>query len=509
MLFVLCIFSASSAYPQVVKGKFLSNTNNLTVIKVWGSHEERGYAVGHLMADKIETLLSNYIRGRFPSNYYLYARVLLQDSTHLKFEEKYIEEAEAMIEGMKSVRSISSDYLDILIANSFLDILGFLGSENNENSKYGCSSLMSWGTATSGTFLQGKSIITRNLDWEPDTNLCANQVMVIHIPSESNEQPWAMIGFAGQMGVLSGTNASGLTVFQHVLHVASGAAPLAAQFEPIWMTLRKALEERDYNNDGKNNTADVQAALSSNPQGYAASCIISSMASSDTNVSATDSLVALVSEVTHAEPRLTFRSTAYNDSIPNQNLYAANAPIKRENALDFEPRYFSVINSLGTGLMIDSSRSWNIMRDSSRVVDGNIELIQVIPEMKLLRISVFRNLQCAYSTQPVNFGLDSLFSPVVHTSDTRMMVSGYNLEQNYPNPFNPNTVIRFSVPERSHVTINVYNQLGEKTDILLSDEKDAGTYSISWSGVKRPSGVYYYEMVTENSHLVKKLVLIK
>ncbi|MBI5726456.1 MAG: hypothetical protein HY965_01280, partial [Ignavibacteriales bacterium] len=337
MLLVLCIFSASSVFPQTVKGKFLSNANNLTVIKVWGSHQERGYAVGSLMADKIETLLNNYIRGRFPSNYYLYARLLLQDSTHLKFEEKYIEEAKAMIEGMKSVRAISSDYLDLLIANSFLDILGFLSSENNESSKYGCSSLMSWGNATSGTFLQGKSIITRNLDWEPDTNLCAHQVMVIHIPSETNEQPWAMIGFVGQMGVLSGTNASGLTVFQHVLHVASGAAPLSAQFEPIWMTLRKSLEERDYNNDGKNNTADVQAALSSHPQGYAASCIISSMASADTGSSSADSLVALVSEVTHAEPRLTFRSTAYNDSIPAQNLYAANAPIKRENARDFEP----------------------------------------------------------------------------------------------------------------------------------------------------------------------------
>jgi hypothetical protein len=51
----------------------------------------------------------------------------------------------------------------------------------------------------------------------------------------------------------------------------------------------------------------------------------------------------------------------------------------------------------------------------------------------------------------------------------------YSLMQNYPNPFNPSTAIRFSIPAVSYVTLELFNALGEKVEVLVS-RIQAGSY---------------------------------
>jgi hypothetical protein len=141
------------------------------------------------------------------------------------------------------------DYIDVLVFNSFLDIAKLLGV-TFRNSPMGCSSLMDWGDATSGTDLDGKSVISRHLDWDPASALVSNQIMAIHIPSEADEQPWLLIGFAGHIFALSGLNESGLSAFMNVLSDFYGNAQHNKAYEPIWLTIRKLLESTDFNNDG-------------------------------------------------------------------------------------------------------------------------------------------------------------------------------------------------------------------------------------------------------------------
>jgi hypothetical protein len=85
----------------------------------------------------------------------------------------------------------------------------------------------------------------------------------------------------------------------------------------------------------------------------------------------------------------------------------------------------------------------------------------------------------------------------------------YVLKQNYPNPFNPSTTIEFSLPGRANVQLNVYNILGRKIAQLANGNYEAGNYSIVFDAKNLPSGVYFYQLKTDNFNEVKKMQLVK
>lgn len=93
-------------------------------------------------------------------------------------------------------------------------------------------------------------------------------------------------------------------------------------------------------------------------------------------------------------------------------------------------------------------------------------------------------------------------------SDTYNPAS-FALQQNYPNPFNPSTTISYSLPERTYVTLSVYNQLGQKVATLFSGEKEAGQYSVTWDAGNMASGVYVCTLQAVKFSTSKKLLLVK
>jgi 5'-nucleotidase / UDP-sugar diphosphatase len=68
------------------------------------------------------------------------------------------------------------------------------------------------------------------------------------------------------------------------------------------------------------------------------------------------------------------------------------------------------------------------------------------------------------------------------------------LQGNYPNPFNPSTTISYALPYASHVTITVFNSLGQEVATLVDGTVGAGTHAVRWNAASAASGVYFYRM---------------
>ncbi len=88
------------------------------------------------------------------------------------------------------------------------------------------------------------------------------------------------------------------------------------------------------------------------------------------------------------------------------------------------------------------------------------------------------------------------------------------MEQNYPNPFNPSTVIKFSLPVDSKVTIDIYNTLGEKVDRLVNQEYSTGNHDVNFDASYLSNGIYYYTFNAQDNNgavfvSTKKMVLMK
>lgn len=106
-----------------------------------------------------------------------------------------------------------------------------------------------------------------------------------------------------------------------------------------------------------------------------------------------------------------------------------------------------------------------------------------------------------------------LLEPGTHTvivNKSPEQITHFRLNQNYPNPFNPRTMISYSLPQTSTVTLKVYDIMGRTVATLLLNEKKAtGNYEISFNGANLASGVYFYRLQAEKFIETKQMVLIK
>ncbi|MBI2278941.1 MAG: T9SS type A sorting domain-containing protein [Candidatus Brennerbacteria bacterium] len=98
-----------------------------------------------------------------------------------------------------------------------------------------------------------------------------------------------------------------------------------------------------------------------------------------------------------------------------------------------------------------------------------------------------------------------------------LLPASYSLHQNYPNPFNPSTTIEFTLPDRSHIRLAVYNVIGQEVATLIDEEVSAGTHRTTWDASGLPSGIYFVRIEAHSDRSVganaftatKKMVLLR
>jgi len=108
-------------------------------------------------------------------------------------------------------------------------------------------------------------------------------------------------------------------------------------------------------------------------------------------------------------------------------------------------------------------------------------------------------------------GIWRLRYPEISTTvdDVKGVPTGFTLEQNYPNPFNSSTKIKFSIHSAGRVSLKVYTILGSVVEDLVDKTMAPGTYQVEFSPAKLSSGVFFYSLVSHESRITKKLILMK
>jgi len=119
-----------------------------------------------------------------------------------------------------------------------------------------------------------------------------------------------------------------------------------------------------------------------------------------------------------------------------------------------------------------------------------------------------------YRLKQINLSGTVHYSDAVNPQSTTAVAPApkptvYSMSQNYPNPFNPSTNIDFTLPQDSHVRLEVYNLIGQKVMTLMDEVKPAGYYTVKLDGTNLASGMYIYRLSTGQHTFLKKLVLVK
>ncbi|MCP4633533.1 MAG: T9SS type A sorting domain-containing protein [candidate division Zixibacteria bacterium] len=107
------------------------------------------------------------------------------------------------------------------------------------------------------------------------------------------------------------------------------------------------------------------------------------------------------------------------------------------------------------------------------------------------------------TSEEINFGVET------SVYEDGEIPSVFSLSQNFPNPFNAQTSINYSIAERSDVTLEVYNILGQNTATLVNENQNAGTYTVNWDASNISSGIYFYKLTAGEREFTKRMSLLK
>ncbi len=149
---------------------------------------------------------------------------------------------------------------------------------------------------------------------------------------------------------------------------------------------------------------------------------------------------------------------------------------------------------------VPSSGNSFIILNTSGTIDSNFVSLDI---QDGLYLSVIKN-----STN-ITLIVDSVGVLDVEEISDGEIVNDFSLSQNYPNPFNPSTNIQFALPQAGFVTLEVFSITGERVDVLISQELNAGKYNYEWNGSNLTSGIYFYRLNAGNFVETRKMMLLK
>lgn len=232
-------------------------------------------------------------------------------------------------------------------------------------------------------------------------------------------------------------------------------------------------------------------------------------------------------QVTTSDGRAEFVRTALTTDITRAALLATDFPVLRGN-LD------SIVEQAGPTVSIATAPGI-VAADSAAIVirydDAELTASGSFGYEQTLRIFRWNtgSGQWTLVGGDVDTAHNEVFCPVTtggtyaaFTTDVAtdigetepVLPHGFGLNQNYPNPFNARTTIRFSIPERMQVSIDVLNLLGQRVATITRSEYAEGIHEVEWDGSdgrgrELASGLYFYRMTAGDRTISRKMLILK
>jgi hypothetical protein len=169
----------------------------------------------------------------------------------------------------------------------------------------------------------------------------------------------------------------------------------------------------------------------------------------------------------------------------------------------------SEINNFGFNIFrsLDSLKNFSKLNSDLILGQGNSSSLH---KYDFFDNTVKSNLWYYYYLQSVSFnGEIENYSTISLFSGINNIPSEYALKQNFPNPFNNTTKIIYHLPEITHVSLNIYNLLGERVYSDINKRKSPGIYQFIWNVSDLPSGLYIINLRTKNYSKSRKMVVLK
>ena len=199
------------------------------------------------------------------------------------------------------------------------------------------------------------------------------------------------------------------------------------------------------------------------------------------------------------------------DTYPPQNVYAtieaSNVVITWEAPEERALTGYRVYRALEE--ILDDEDDWVILATDIQ------ELTYIDIEWSDLEYGSYRYIiRSIYTGDILSVPAFSNIVFNVNDIDTPIIPIVTSLKTNYPNPFNPSTTIVFDKATNGLVTIEIFNVKGQKVSSLVNNHFEVGQHRVTWNGIddngnQVGSGIYLYQMKTEEHTAIRKMILMK
>ncbi|MFQ5640079.1 MAG: choice-of-anchor D domain-containing protein [bacterium] len=239
----------------------------------------------------------------------------------------------------------------------------------------------------------------------------------------------------------------------------------------------------------------------------------------------TDTLIILSSDPasSHAEVSLSGVGIPLAPSISISSTELDFGEVSADTALDLS----MTVTNLGGADLILQNVTFSQNSGDFVLVSPEVFPLAITPEDSLPVIVRFSPSSPGEKVDTLNFQSNDPAHPLITvavkgigstptsvSSANRGIPNTFKLEQNYPNPFNPETRIEFQLPNHSHVTIKIFNTLGQEIRTLVNAPYSGGYHSVRWDGKDNggravASGIYLYQLQAGNFTHVRKMSLLR